>query len=228
MPEKIYTIPVNEAFEERGVCPVCTIFDKLEKNEVERILGAAMMEPDVRIETNKHGFCHKHFEKMFTSKNRLSLALMLESHIDEINKTLFSSGIKSLFKKNSDYLSNLLDSCYICNRIDMYMDKMLESLFYLYKNESKFRDNFRAQSLFCLKHYNTLLKEGQKRLSKKDYDEFYKTISGIENSAMDKLAEDIKWFCKKFDYRFTDEPWKDSKDAVERSIYMLTGDKKSQ
>ena len=59
MEEKIYTIPVNEAFDKKCGCPFCTLFSELEQTELESILGAAMMEPDTRIETNKKGFCKK-------------------------------------------------------------------------------------------------------------------------------------------------------------------------
>ena len=91
MPEKIYTIPVNEAFEASRDdascgCPFCTLYNTLEENELDRILGAAMMEPDVRIETNAQGFCDTHFKMMFVRKNRLGLGLILESHIAEIAK----------------------------------------------------------------------------------------------------------------------------------------------
>ena len=54
--EKIYTIPVNEAFDESGSCPFCRMKKKLEENEIELILGASMMEPDIRIQTNEKAF----------------------------------------------------------------------------------------------------------------------------------------------------------------------------
>ena len=41
---------------------------------------------------------------------------------------------------------------------------------------------------------------------------------------MDKLKEDVSWFCKKFDYRYDKEPWYDSKDAVERAMKFLRSD----
>ena len=41
----------------------------------------------------------------------------------------------------------------------------------------------------------------------------------IENFA--RVDEDVKWFTKKFDYRFKDEPWKNSKDAVKRSTEKI-------
>ena len=89
MIEKIYTIPVNEAFDLYSGCPICSLYKKLEDIELDAILGAAMMEPDIRIETNKKGFCGKHFDIMFNMKNRLGLALMIESHLSHnIVKTL--------------------------------------------------------------------------------------------------------------------------------------------
>ena len=87
--EQIYTIPVNEAFEASAAdpacgCAFCALYRKLEENELDLILGASMMEPDVRIKTNKQGFCKTHYDMMFVRKNRLGLALMLESHLDEL------------------------------------------------------------------------------------------------------------------------------------------------
>ena len=68
--EKIYTIPVNEAFEASAAdhacgCPFCALYNKLELNEIDIILGASMMEPDIRIETNKKGFCKEHLLRRF-------------------------------------------------------------------------------------------------------------------------------------------------------------------
>lgn len=51
-----------------------------------------MMEPDVRIKTNEQGFCKTHYDMMFTRKNRLGMALMLESHLAEIKKEVTRGG----------------------------------------------------------------------------------------------------------------------------------------
>lgn len=86
MAEQIYTIPINEAFEQHGGCPLCRMKQKLERESLEYVMGAAMMDPDVRIRTNRLGFCRNHYDDMLAMKNRLSLALMLESHLDEVSK----------------------------------------------------------------------------------------------------------------------------------------------
>ena len=46
MKEKIYTIPVTEAFQQDCECPLCLMEEKLEEEALEYTLGASMMEPD--------------------------------------------------------------------------------------------------------------------------------------------------------------------------------------
>ena len=84
--ERIYTIPVNEAVEASAAdaslgCPFCHLYNKLEQDELGLILGASMMEPDVRLKTNELGFCRDHFSMMIRRPKRLPLALVLESHL---------------------------------------------------------------------------------------------------------------------------------------------------
>ena len=84
MAEQLYTIPINEAFDVKEGCPLCRLRHQLEEQSLSYIMGAAMMEPDVRIVTNQLGFCRRHFHRMLGMGNRLSLALMLESHLDSV------------------------------------------------------------------------------------------------------------------------------------------------
>ncbi len=115
--EQIYTIPVNEAFEASAAdhalgCPFCAIYNKLEENELDLILGASMMEPDIRIRTNEQGFCRTHYDMMFVRKNRLGMALTLESHLDELRRE-----IKGNAAKSAKRIDKLEHSCYVCDRI---------------------------------------------------------------------------------------------------------------
>ena len=40
---------------------------------------------------------------------------------------------------------------------------------------------------------------------------------------LDRIEKELDWFTLKFDYRNTDKPWGNSRDAVERSINKLMG-----
>ena len=232
MNEKIYTIPVNEAFEASEAdpkcgCPFCTIYRKLEQNELTSILGGAMMESDIRIKTNEAGFCREHFDKLLAAKNRLSLALILESHLDEVQKAVVGSKAADLLKgKGTSAIAaaeKLEKSCYICGKIDFFIGKMFETAVWLWETEREFRARTDRQPYFCLPHYKTFLTVGKNKLPKKVYGDFYDAVSAVEERYMKTLCEDVSWFCKKFDYRYTEEPWYNAKDAVERAAAFLGG-----
>lgn len=230
--EKIYTIPVNEAFEASEAdpacgCPFCTLYRKLEENELDLILGASMMEPDVRIKTNEQGFCKTHYDMMFTRKNRLGMALMLESHLDQLRSETSGKGLsalKGLGVEPMKRLERLEGSCYVCGRIEFSLSKMFETAVLLWEQDEAFRKKLRAQPYICLPHYRQFVEYGRKGLSKKNFAEFYDEVSGVVNTYFDSLREDVSWFCKKFDYRYDDEPWGNAKDAVERAIKFTSGD----
>lgn len=232
MVEQIYTIPINEAFDNAAShdpadCPFCLLRDMLEKNELEIIMGASMMEPDIRIETNKKGFCKHHFDKMYAMGNRLGLGLILESHIAEVEKNIFSGG--TMFdgkgEKEQSKLHSLENSCYVCDRMDAAFAKMLANMVYLWETEEEFREKFAAQTYFCLPHYAMMLEAGRNRLGKKQFADYFKTAREIEKKYIASLGEDVSWFCKKFDYRYDAEPWYNAKDATARALTFLSGGK---
>ncbi len=227
--EKIYTIPVNEAFEASAAdkacgCPFCALYNKLEFNEIDAVLGAAMMEPDIRIETNKKGFCKEHFDIMFGYKNRLGLALILESHLGENHKAAFPKGLTSLVANGEKKLSEMTKSCYVCDKIEFHFAHMLDTAALLYTEDMEFRKKFAAQPYFCLPHYTRMMEYAKAKMPKKVFADFEKVAKGIEEAYYAELTEDVSWFCKKFDYRYEEEPWKNSKDAVERAIKFLRSD----
>ena len=228
--EQIYTIPVNEAFEASAAdpscgCPFCTLYNKLEDDELELILGASMMEPDVRIQTNKEGFCRTHYDMMFTRKNRLGMALTLESHLLELSDEirdgkLFSSPGQKALKR----IDALEKTCYVCRRIEFNFEHMIETAVLLWDRDEEFRKKLSAQPYFCLPHYRRLLECASYDLGKKKFPEFQKACAAVVEPYMEKLTGDVSWFCKKFDYRYDEEPWYDSKDAVERAMRFLRSD----
>ena len=47
MKEKIYTIPVNDAFDKDCECPLCAMYQELENNAVEYTMGPSYIEKDL-------------------------------------------------------------------------------------------------------------------------------------------------------------------------------------
>ena len=229
--EQIYTIPVNEAFEkvrdEGGMCPFCVMYNKLEANELDLILGASAMEPDVRIRTNELGFCDTHFGLMFKRSKRLPLALMMESLLSEGVSKDMDGSMGMFIQKTGETVAKKLEkracSCYVCERIENNFVHMLETAALLWQSDSAFQEKAKAAPYFCVPHYGRFLRTAKERLSKKDFAEFFTAMNAIEKEYLGDLKDDVSWFCKKFDYRYENEPWGTAKDAPERARVFLTG-----
>ncbi len=208
MKEKIYTIPVNEAFDQPGECGFCMLHRKLEKEILEYVTGPAYMEEDVRGEMDRMGFCPDHYRQMFASGNRLGVALMLQTRLKYLN---------------GDAKDKQTDTCYACHRMAGRMESYVSTFCYLWKTEEEFRNKVLSGNGFCQVHYHALQERGRKYLMKKPYRAMMQALEGFHKEHMKRVEEELDWFIRKFDYRFQNEPWKNSKDAVERGIQKAAG-----
>lgn len=252
MKERIYTIPVSEAFREDCECPMCILEKRLEDDALKYTLGPSMMEPDSRIETNKKGFCNLHFTKLYnTQENRLPLGLVIDTHLIEQNEILrkmyekeesnlkkeMETGtlehIKKGFKNKDasvnfvncmiDKLNELEKSCTICEKISFNMGKFTDVILYLFFKEPDFKELFVSKKGFCLPHLKMLLEGSLKHLNRKQRSEFVMTLMSMELIHLDRIKEEVNWFTLKFDYKNQDAPWKNSRDAIPRSIEKICG-----
>ncbi|MGN1083611.1 MAG: DUF6062 family protein [Lachnospiraceae bacterium] len=233
MKEQLYTIPVNEAFEKDCECPVCAMYRSLEKASVEYTLGPSYMEDDVRMVTDRVGFCAAHSKELYRQQNRLGLALILKTHMDrtikeaeKLSKTPVTGG--GLFKKKEaaplvEYMNRLNGSCFICERVEKVFERYIATVFYLYEKEEEFRVRFAQSKGFCNRHYALLYQEAPKQLSGAALSEFCEVLNKVYLENMKRVRDDLEWFIDKFDYRYADEPWKNSKDALPRAIVKTNG-----
>ena len=242
MKESIYTIPINEAFDRRDGCPLCRLFADLDQSSLEYTMGAAMMEPDVRIKTNEQGFCCRHMQIMLAEKNKLSLALMIESHLPELDKSLFapailasglkperripffSSIVRRRYQKVREDARKAEQGCFICSRVSLFMGRYLDNMLHMWKNEPDFREKFNSQPFFCVPHYADIIERSEHSLPPAHRQEMYRALSGICRLYLTCLNSDISEFCKSFDYRNAGRGLGDgAKTAVERARAFLTG-----
>lgn len=252
MKEKIYTIPVNDAFSTDCECPMCTLEKNQEDDSVSFMLSPALMEPDKRIDTNEKGFCRRHFGMLYSKKeNVLGVSLIIETHIenqmDKFRKIVGKSqkGIEADSRMNAvkniagsmtkpstatskfidsalNFLNDLSKKCEICERMDRMMERYADVVVWMYFKDSEFRDKIKNGKGFCLPHYKLLLETAKNELSPKQYAVFTNDMNKLMTENMGRILEDIKWFSQKFDYRNRDASWKTSKDSVPRAIDKIT------
>lgn len=215
MRETIYTIPVNDVFEPRCGCPVCRLTEMLEDRCLDYILGAAMMEPDVRISTNRQGFCPKHMEAMLVGKNRLSLSLMLETRLDYL-KNLPAP------KKNAKPQS---DSCFVCSEIASARAGILDTALRLFGADSSFRALFEEQEYLCYPHYELLCAMAVERLPKKAQAPLLEAARRLVEKQLNRLRDELSQFSRLYDYRSTvGQPVSEEiKTAPARTVEFLSG-----
>lgn len=224
MRDDICTIPVSEVFEENDGCPICRMRDTIEQRIITYILGDAMMEPDVRIETNKIGFCEMHYDKMLATRGRLQLSLMLQTHIDEINNEVFAKKLFNTYSKKGQKAAKISESCFICDKIEYGISRMIETIYRCYENEKDFRDLFNSQSQFCLPHYERLINGMNKKMSHYG-SEFANNLSRITSDYSKSLYENITKYCALYDYRAEKGKMNDPEilNSVEDTVAFLSG-----
>ena len=102
--EKIYTIPLMDAFKAEDECPFCFIERNLEQHAMDFVLGsgASYMKMMSGQKQMKWDFAERTTKKMFDYGNRLGCGLILTTHFKKKNQEfkeqlkMFSPGKASM------------------------------------------------------------------------------------------------------------------------------------
>lgn len=236
MKEHLHTIPVNEAFLSGDECPFCYLQREAEQRIIRYVAGpgASYMEPDVREVTDKTGFCPAHLKKLYDYGNTLGNALMLQTYyLSMLDRMKAQIGRfeppapKKLFSKPQasedgcwKRLQEEVDQCYICNRLESNMDRYYRTFFVLLK-EPEFRSRVENCKGFCLHHFSELLHSAEVNLPNAHRQWFYDTVFPLMENNLNRVKNDLDWLIAKYDYRNASADWKNSRDALQRTMQKL-------
>jgi len=223
MKNTIYTIPINEVFEPVCGCPICALEAAHTKHWVEYITGAAMMEPDVRVETNKRGFCGKHFDMMLDGCSRLALALIIQTRLTWIDQSFDRlPAPKSGAVGDLDYVDE--SHCFICNMVESGLAGSASNIVAVWEREYDFRVLYAAQEFLCPGHAKLLLVTAGNALKRRPLTDFREITVALTRKRLWAIRDDINAFCNLFDYRSADRPHPGEKTAraVEHAVSFLT------
>lgn len=241
----IDTIPVWDAVNMNGECPLCFLRRKTEHLLVDRYLGGSVMESDTRIQVNDKGFCPMHQHMLYAKQNRLGHALMMHSHMVHTQKKFTAylaqatasaqeaAGqpvLKRLTRRGgagtgeaAKGIHALVDSCVLCESLEDTMKRYAYTFVHLWKTDDGFQKAIKDSKGFCMQDTALLVNMAQEHLSPDRQVTLLKAMGTLAEQSFTRTAEDLEWFTLKFDYRNADKPWNNSKDALERAVLKLRG-----
>lgn len=238
MREHIDTVPVHEAFDSADECPFCYLERMAENKTIRYVLGpaASYMEPDVRAQTDKEGFCKAHFKKMYDYGNALGNALILQTYyaglIEQLRVEIDcfelpeKKPLLGAWKGENEpiilWAREKQDSCFVCNRLRYHMDRYFTTFFVLTK-EAEFRKKVEGSKGFCMRHFADLMDAAHNKLPGGQREWFYSTVLSLMRNNMIRVKEDIDAFVGMFDYRQAGKSSAVAKDAVSRAMEKLQG-----
>lgn len=238
MRQQLDTAPVLEAYNTKTECPFCHLERQAEQRSIRYALGpgASYMEPDVRADTDRQGFCRHHLKSLMDYGNNLGNALVLQTYFVGLIKELdaeidaFTPPAKRpLLGKSSQprlpiarWAQQKTESCFLCSRIDYHMNRYYATFFHLIK-DAEFRQKVESGSGFCLHHFLQLLDKAPELLPNAQLEWFYDTVLPLMRQNLARVQGDLDWFIEKFDYRNASAPWKNSQDAVQRAMQKIRG-----
>lgn len=231
------TIPVLDAYKTGCECPLCSLRIHSEDQYVDSMLGSAYMEPDCRVKTNEVGFCVRHFQLMYDRRNRLGLALMTHTHIQEVVASLekilggapVRGGLLTSLRGGKEpdgaapKIRARIAGCVICDQLSASLRRYAYTIAQLYFSNAEFKAMLEQSKGFCLPHLALVLEMAEETLNAKQAEEFRRVVAGLELANLRRIEDELEGFTLKFDYRNADKPWGNSRDAVERSINKLMG-----
>ncbi len=242
MKEKLYTIELHDALTSGDECPFCYMERDLEQKAIEFVLGSSYMESDTRDKTDRQGFCRHHTKMMYDYGNTLGNAWILKSRMKHLREGLKkemadfkpeASGSRfGLFRKKEEtaggtsvgnWIRGEESHCYVCARVEDTYRRVIDTFFYQVKHEKEFVDMVKQSKGFCIHHFADLVDACADKLDKKEQDQILPVLFDQMNRELDRIQGDIDWMIEKFDYLNKDKDWKNSRDAVQRTMQKIVG-----
>ena len=232
MKDHLETAPVIDAVRSHDLCPFCRLREMIEQQTVERYLGGAVMEPDIRIRTNAVGFCRTHHQLLMAQKDYHGYALMMQTRLKTVAdqlapavKGLSAPGLLSF--KNMSALQRQLNEaagrCLICENMADTVGRYMDIFVKLYREDEGFRKDFADGPGVCLRDLPLLLQKCQTQLTPSQRRDFLKILSNQLTGTGTTAQEDLDALCSSFHYGSEHKNNPRIHQALERAVNFLRG-----
>ena len=229
------TIPLWDALKENTECSICTLMKKAEEDSIAYYLSSAIMTPEVRVETNRYGFCPVHSVMLTTRGNPQSLALTMDTYYGE-NEEHFRKGFEEIAKaKNPRSVEKAVirlkeeagkreQGCLVCSRMNDRLYRYCYTLSSLFGSDEEFRKAFLNSKGLCLHHTFLVSETAKDSLRGEEYTTFQKELFALLENNLSRVRHDDWWMTQKYKSENQDKPWNGAEDAHRRAVLKLVGE----
>ncbi len=235
MKTELETIPVWDALRENGECLICSLMKKAEEDALGYYLSSAIMTPEVRVKTNKYGFCPHHWVLLTERGNAQSLALILDTYYGE-NENAFRKGFSDMAKagnprqcgKAAGVLRKAAEErekgCLVCAMMADRLYRYSFTLSSLFASDEEFRSSFTGSKGLCLHHTLIVSSTAHDALSGESFTLFQKELFALLERNLRRVRKDDWWMTQKYKSENAQKPWNGCEDAHRRAALKLTGE----
>jgi hypothetical protein len=221
-----------------GVCPLCGLIRAAERNYLHTFQGSRVMEPTARVRTNERGFCKEHYLKLYGGDNKLGLGLMVHTHLQEwlprLNaameaalkpddasgkKKAGTGGVKAL----AETLEALRDGCAVCDMLHADLERYIETILYLWKEDPQFPETFRGSRGFCLEHFRAVALKADAYYKETDRLRFLGELVPMMKDSLKSLERDLFDFTQLFQDANKSLGTEETRTALLRAVQILAG-----
>lgn len=240
MKEKLYTLELTDALNADGECCFCWLERKLEQENLEFVLGSSYMESSIRELTDRKGFCRHHTKMMYDYGNSLGNAWILKSRLEYLNKELAQQMKQYLPGKQAGFLARLKQAepvgngvehwiraeeghCYVCDRMAGIYERMLDTFVHLLRNDVDFGKKLINSKGICVHHFADVMRVCERELAEAEKIVWMPQLFSLMTRNLNRIQDELDWLIEKYDYRNKEADWRNSKDALQRTMQKIAG-----
>ena len=172
---KLEISKVHDAYREDVECPLCFLRASAERALLSSLQHSRAMQPDVRVRTNREGFCPAHLRRLYAGENKLGLALTAHTRLQHVlpdavcalTDALRAAGGREA-RKAADRAAGLLSAaastCYVCGLLRQDEERYVFTVLYLWGKDPEFPDVYRVSRGFCIPHFGAMTEAAARTL----------------------------------------------------------------
>jgi hypothetical protein len=202
---KLEISKVHDAYRQGVECPLCFLQASAEKALLTSLQHSRAMQPDVRVRTNREGFCPEHLRRLYAGENKLGLALTAHTRLQHViaeaaaaledaARAAGGRDARPAAGRAAARLSALGATCYVCGLLLQDSQRYRFTILYLWSKDPEFPAVFRASRGFCIPHFAAMTDEAARSLRPDRLRSWLAESGALLHGSLESLEKDLHSF----------------------------------